>query len=102
MPWFIKTEEFTQQSLDLMPAQRHSYISKHRKWVISLKSSGHKVASGYLADENHSPGGGGLLVIQANTFEEAEIIVKEDPMITANLVNWKLQEWIPVSGQLLE
>ena len=31
-------------------------------------------------------------------YEEALAWVSQDPMIQAGLVDWTLQEWIPVSG----
>ncbi|ABX09567.1 YciI family protein [Prochlorococcus marinus] len=101
MSLFIKTEQFTQDTLRLLPEQRHAYLAEHKFWVEKLKSTGKKLASGYLVNEEKCPGGGGLLVIEANCFEEAKLLVEQDPMVKNNLVTWELQEWIPVTGQLL-
>ena len=101
MPWFIKTEQFTSQALKLSSKQKSTCISKHQEWVIKLKGLGLKISSGYLVDERRIPGGGGLLILEANSFQEAKKIIENDPIIISGLVTWKLQEWIPVSGNLL-
>ncbi len=102
MPIFIKNEKFTKAAKALSSETRKEYLNQHRSWVQSLKHSGRNIASGYLVSKKKKPGGGGLLVIEANTFEEAKIIIEKDPMIKNNLVTWEIQEWIPVSGVLLE
>ncbi|MFL0783206.1 MAG: YciI family protein [Prochlorococcus sp.] len=101
MPWFVKTERFTTQTLSLLPAQRQAYLAAHRAWVKGLISSGIKVSSGYLVDAGQRPGGGGLLILKADSFEAARRLVEQDPMIVEGLVDWNLQEWIPVCGELI-
>ena len=98
MPTFIKTEQFTKKTLTLMPAQRSKYIKEHLIWASQLKDAGNNIASGYLVDERGNAGGGGFLVIEANNFEEAKLLIMEDPMIKNNLVTWEIQEWIIVEG----
>ncbi len=102
MPLFIKSERFTQKTMKLLPEERQKYIDDHYSWVKAIKSSGKKIASGYLCNEWKIPGGGGLLVIEAESYKEAKYIVEKDPMIIGNLVTWKLWEWIPVLGSLLD
>lgn len=101
MPWFVKIERFTTQTLSLLPAQRQAYLAAHRAWVKGLISSGIKVSSGYLVDAEQRPGGGGLLILKADYFEAARRLVEQDPMIVEGLVDWNLQEWIPVCGELI-
>ena len=101
MPWFIKTERFTAQTLTLLPEQRQIYIDAHREWIKALRGSGIKVSSGFLVDAQQRPGGGGLLVLQADSFEAAKRLVEQDPMIVEGLVKWDLQQWIPVCGELM-
>ena len=60
------------------------------------------ISSGYLINQNHEPGGGGMLIIEANCFEEAKNLITQDPMIKNQLVKWNLHEWIPVVGNLLD
>lgn len=98
MAWFIKTETFTISTAALTNKQRHLYLDAHREWVNQLCRSGRRISSGFLVDDKGLPGGGGLLIFEANTYADALALVKDDPMIMAGLVNWKLQEWIPFSG----
>ena len=101
MPLFIKTEKFTDATNKLSLENKKIFLSNHKDWVQSMQDSGKIVASGYLVDENHCPGGGGLLILKADSFEEAKQLVKQDPMIINNLVIWSLQEWIPISDNLI-
>ena len=100
MPWFIKTETFTSQASQLEVVQRSNYIEKHKKWVKTLIGTNVKIASGYLVNENNEPGGGGLLIFQAKSYEDAKYLIEQDPMVSNRLVNWELHEWIPVAGNL--
>tara|TARA_Y100001968_G_C18744532_1_gene430512 strand:+ start:211 stop:519 length:309 start_codon:yes stop_codon:yes gene_type:complete len=102
MAWFIKTEQFTHATLNLSTKERRFFIDKHKDWVIKLKNQGETIISGYLVDENQVPGGGGLLIIQADSYSEAMTLIQEDPMIMLGLVTWKLQEWIPLVGELMD
>ncbi len=97
MPWFIKTEKFTASTEQLTPIKRALYIDKHRLWVSKVRSLGIKIFSGYLVNENHRPGGGGLLIFEEISFQKAKDLVLEDPMIKAGIVEWELNEWVPLS-----
>tara|TARA_Y100001968_G_C19155404_1_gene618186 strand:+ start:379 stop:690 length:312 start_codon:yes stop_codon:yes gene_type:complete len=99
MPWFIKTESFTKETLKLLPAQREEFISKHKDWVVNLKKLGKAISSGYLVNENKIPGGGGLLIVEAENFSAAKFLIEQDPMIVYGLVNWEMHQWIPVIGE---
>ncbi len=101
MPWYIKTEHFTSETIKLDQEVRMKYINEHYSWVLKLKDLGITVSSGYLVDKNGAPGGGGLLMIEADSFQKAKSIIERDPIILAGLVTWKLQEWVPVSGRPL-
>jgi len=101
MSIFIKTERFKKETLDLMPKKRSQYIKEHLAWVSKLKDAGENIASGYLVNEFSEAGGGGFLVVEANNFEEAKLLIINDPMIKHQLVTWEIHQWIPVLGQLL-
>ena len=47
-----------------------------------------------LVDYLKRPGAGGLLILEINNYENALKIIKNDPMIKNNLVEWKLNEWV--------
>ncbi len=101
MSTFIKTERFKKETLDLMSEKRSQYIKEHLAWVSQLKDAGEVIASGYLVNELGVAGGGGLLVVKAKNFEEAKLLIMNDPMIKNQLVDWEIHQWVPVVGQLL-
>ena len=98
MAWFVKTENFTVVAAALAVEQRRPTLEAHRRWVMQEAASGRRVLSGYLVDGDRRPGGGGLLIFEATSYPEALAWVENDPMIRAGLVDWQVQEWIPVSG----
>ena len=98
MAWFVKHETFTAETAALPMAQRRPLLEAHRAWVEQQRGAGRRIRSGFLVDEQQRPGGGGLLIFEAETYAEALVWVRQDPMIQAGLVSWTLQQWIPVSG----
>ena len=103
MPLFIKTEKFNQETLDMRHIERREYLIKHKEWVKSLIKNGINIFSGYLTNEDNIPGGGGVLILEANNFEEAKLVIMKDPMIKNNLVSWQLNILVPiVSGDLFK
>ena len=98
MAWFVKHETFTAETASLPMAQRRRCLEAHRAWVEQQVAAGRKIRSGYLVDAEQRPGGGGLLIFEADSYAEALAWVEQDPMIQSELVSWTLQEWIPVSG----
>ena len=101
MSTFIKTERFKKETLDMMSEKRSQYIKEHLAWVSQLKDAGENIASGYLVNDVGKAGGGGFLVIEANDFNQARLIIMNDPMIKNHLVNWEIHQWIPIQGELL-
>ncbi len=101
MSWFIKTEKFNKKAIGLSSRERTKFISEHVSWVKKLSLSGVKIASGYLVDKDQHPGGGGLLILEADSYEKAKKLIIKDPIIKNQLVDWKLEEWLPVYGELL-
>ena len=95
MPWFVKQETF------LRPyAAMKLHLQAHRAWVEQLRGAGVVLSSGYLVDGAGQPGGGGLLLVQAGSYAEAETLVLQDPMVCSGGVDWRLQEWRPSVGDL--
>ena len=96
MPIFIKTELIKKKYL-VQKDFRKKIINEHRKWIENLNKKGINIRSGFLVNELQQPGGGGLLIIEIETYKDALEIVKNDPMIKNNLVEWKLNEWIDIN-----
>lgn len=95
MPWFVKTETFLQPHAAMRP-----HLEAHRAWVEELRRRGVVISSGYLVDGQGRPGGGGLLLLQAEDYPSAEALVRDDPMVRSGGVAWQLQEWRPAVGDL--
>ncbi len=95
MPWYIKTEQFS------APAHTMGHhLAAHGRWVRQQQQEGRDMVSGYLVDGKGQPGGGGLLILEAENYEAALALIQGDPMILSGCVEWRLQGWIPAVGDL--
>tara|TARA_B100001287_G_scaffold89634_1_gene75123 strand:- start:65 stop:355 length:291 start_codon:yes stop_codon:yes gene_type:complete len=95
MPYFVKTETIKRHYLSEIDF-KSKIINKHKIWVKNLIHQGFYIKSGFLVDKDQIPGAGGFLIIKCKSFEEAEKIIKDDPMIKNNMVDWQLNEWINI------
>ncbi len=95
MPWFIKTE-----TLRLPAAEARPHLAAHCAWVADLRSRGIRLSSGYLVDGEGRPGGGGLLVLEAADYGAAEELIRQDPMLLGDCVEWRLHQWLGAVGDL--
>ena len=93
MPFFVKTEIIKKEYL-INGDLKRKIIKEHINWIKKLKKKGINIKSGFLIDELKRPGDGGLLIIEMKNYKKALKIIKNDPMITNNLVEWKLNEWV--------
>ena len=93
MPFFVKTEIINTKYLINNDLKR-KIINEHIDWVKKLKKEGINIKSGFLVDELNRPGHGGLLILEMNNYRNALKIIKNDPMIKNDLVEWKLNEWV--------
>ena len=96
MPFFVKTEIIKKEYLINKDLKR-KIIKEHIDWIKKLKGEWINIKSGFLVDELNRPGEGGLLILEINNYKNALKIIKNDPMIKNNLVEWKLNEWIDSS-----
>ena len=93
MPFFVKTEIIKKEYLINNDFKR-KIINEHIEWIKKLKKDGINIKSGFLVDEYKRPGYGGLLILEMNNYKNALKIIKNDPMIKNDLVEWKLNEWV--------
>ena len=93
MPFFVKTEIIKKEYL-INHDLKQKIINEHIDWIKKLKKEGINIKSGFLVDELKRPGEGGLLILEMNNYKNALKIIKNDPMIKNDLVEWKLNEWI--------
>ena len=95
MPFFVKTETIKRHYLSENNFRR-KIIEEHKLWVKKLIHQGFNIKSGFLVNRYQVPGAGGFLIIECKSYEEAEKIIKDDPMIKNNMVDWQLNEWINI------
>ena len=86
MPTFVKIETGI---VDKKIFDRH--VSDHKQYVRDLIERGHNARTGYWREY-----GGGMLLFEANSLEEAKQIVANDPLIKNNCVVYELHEWVIV------
>ena len=86
MPWFVKIE---QGMVDKPTFDR--YVPAHAAYVKDLIAKGHQARTGYWARR-----GGGMMLFQAASMEEAQAIVAEDPLVKNSCVTYNLYEWCVV------
>ena len=86
MPWFVKLEKGVVDKTTF-----DQYVPQHKAYVRDLISKGYKVKTGYWAEL-----GGGMMLFQATSLEEAKEIVRQDPLIKYGCVQYELHEWIIV------
>ncbi len=96
MPTFIKTELIKKEYL-IQKDIKKKIIHEHIQWIKNLKRKGINIKSGFLVDKSKQPGDGGLLILDIDTYQEALEIIKNDPMIKNNIVEWQLNEWIDIT-----
>ena len=93
MPFFVKTEIIKKEYL-INNNLKRKIIDEHIHWIKKLKKEGINIKSGFLVDEFKRPGDGGLLILEMNNYKSSLRIIKNDPMIKNDLVEWKLNEWV--------
>lgn len=83
MPLFVKIEEgiVDKPTFD-------QYVPDHVAYVKDLIAKGYHVRSGYWGDL-----GGGMLLFEAESLEEAQTIVENDPLVKNGCVRYELHEW---------
>jgi uncharacterized protein YciI len=95
VPWFIKRETFREPHATMAP-----HLAAHRAWVVGLRQRGVRISSGYLVDGTGQPGGGGLLLLEAEDHATAQSLILQDPMVRSGGVDWSLHQWIGTVGDL--
>ncbi len=83
MPWFVKIEEGI---VDKATFDR--YVPDHKNYVKDLIAKGHQAKTGYWGCY-----GGGMLLFEAASMQEAKAIVAQDPLVKNGCVHYKLYEW---------
>jgi uncharacterized protein YciI len=86
MAWYVKIEKgIVEKSVF------DRYIDAHKNYVRKLIEKGHNAKTGYWGEF-----GGGMLLFEADSLEEAKEIVNRDPLIQNGCVSYELHEWVIV------
>jgi len=83
MPWFVKIERGI-----VNKAIFDQHVPAHMAYVKDLVAKGHQARSGYWAER-----GGGMLLFQADSLDQAQAIVAADPLIANHCVEYELHQW---------
>lgn len=83
MPWFVKIENGTVDKPTF-----DQYVPAHKAYVQDLIAKGHRARSGYWGCR-----GGGMMLFEATSMDEAKAIVLQDPLVQNGCVNYQLYEW---------
>ena len=83
MPLFVKIERGIVNKTFF-----DKHVPAHLAYVKDLVAKGHKARSGYWVER-----GGGMLIFEAASLEEAKKIVEQDPLIENGCVEYELHEW---------
>ncbi len=83
MPWFVKIEKgiVNKKVFD-------QYVPAHKAYVQELITKGHQAKTGYWKEC-----AGGMLLFRANSLEEAQKIVEQDPLIMHHCVKYEVYQW---------
>ncbi|MBD2664663.1 YCII-related protein [Richelia sinica FACHB-800] len=83
MAWFVKIEagKVDKPIFD-------QYVPAHKAYVQDLIDKGHKAKTGYWGQR-----GGGMMLFEAASMEEAKAIVAQDPLVQNDCVSYQLYEW---------
>ncbi len=55
MPFFIKTEKFTKETMSLGLEVRKEYLGEHKDWIQKLKKSGKNIQGSILCSDAFFP-----------------------------------------------
>lgn len=83
MPVFVKIEKGVVDK-----ARFDAQVEAHKDFVRRLIAEGRNAKSGYWAEK-----GGGMLIFEAASLEEARSIVERDPLVLNGCVSYDLHEW---------
>ncbi|HEY9845451.1 MAG TPA: YciI family protein [Candidatus Caenarcaniphilales bacterium] len=83
MPWFVKIE----CGVVAKPIFDQS-VPAHKAYVQQLIAKGHQARTGYWAEQ-----GGGMMLFQAASMDEAQAIIAQDPLVAHGCVTYELHEW---------
>ena len=77
---------------DAERAQLNKTIAAHREWAKQQLAAGVLVQAGKWGDH------GGMIIVKAESREEADRVVNQDPLVKADLITFETAELHPGVG----
>ena len=74
--------------IERKPSFTGNFIQGHREFLQNLREVQTLISAGGFEDQT-----GGAYVLQANSLEEARMVVKNDPMNQENESVYRVKEW---------
>ena len=74
--------------------QVEAATADHRAYVKTLHEQGKLLASGPFA-----PRVGGMLMLQAGSRDEVDMMLVDDPFLDRGIATYEVRQWIPTIGQ---
>lgn len=75
-------------------------LREHLLYMIDLEKSGTLFLSGPLYEKSGAMTGGGVTVVRASSFEEAENIASRDPFVAAGYRVPTIRRWVVNEGRV--
>ena len=79
--------------------QMKPHVVEHLEWMDRMQSEGKLWASGPFPQEGVEVGDG-LTILQAPSFQEAESLIKEEPMTKLGFRTYELRPWELREGRM--
>lgn len=75
-------------------------MPKHLARQIQLEKDGILFGAGPLFEPGSDRPAGGMIIVRADSFEEADAIAKADPMHASGVRSYKIQRWMLNEGSV--
>lgn len=82
------------------PEQLSQHLEAHLQHQIRLEKSGIMFGAGPLSNADGTPSGTGMIIIRAETADDARRIADQDPFHSTGLRTYTLQQWTMNEGRL--
>lgn len=70
------------------------HLPDHLAYLATLKEAGHLLLSGPATDRL-----GGMVLLRADSLEQAQALVAADPLVARNLSRAEIREWRITNGE---
>lgn len=75
-------------------------LKKHLEYQVSIEKEGKLFGAGPIWDENGEIPIGGMIIVYADSFENARRIADADPLHSLGLRKYNIQKWLLNEGSM--